>query len=340
MESRRDLTGPSQSTIKRLFAHSGNRCAFPRCTAALIEGHTLVGEICHIKGAKPGAPRYDAQQTPTERHGYDNLILLCSKHHTVIDDDEVAYTVERLLKMKDEHEKVATKSDDTFANQATQFLINHSAVSVNQSGGITANIQDSDVRYSFNQISNPYDRPPLDITPSVITKIIPLRGLFRGVLGILTFISVIFTILGTNIFQIKDYLPASFIKYVWMWGIAFLIPAILLLVVAIILQIKGAFGLFSTVWVLVGKSIADIKFRRVCPFSECGGVMEPKFISGIGWRWVCRRNPRLHLVEYDYTQVASAMKKGQLASEFKTVIEESYGESSRRARQKMRSEFP
>ena len=38
MESRHDPTGPSQSTIKRLFAHSGNGCAFPRCTAALIEG--------------------------------------------------------------------------------------------------------------------------------------------------------------------------------------------------------------------------------------------------------------------------------------------------------------
>jgi hypothetical protein len=37
--------------------------------------------------------------------------------------------------MKDEHEKIATKIDDTFANLAAQFLISQSAVSFNQSGG-------------------------------------------------------------------------------------------------------------------------------------------------------------------------------------------------------------
>ena len=138
MASRRDPTGPSQPTIKRLVAHSGNRCAFPRCTAALFEGATGIGEICHIKAAKPGGPRYDAQQTPAERHGYDNLILLCAKHHTVIDDDEEAYTVERLLKMKAEHEQRAAPIDDAFADRAAQFLINQPVTSVNQSGGLTA----------------------------------------------------------------------------------------------------------------------------------------------------------------------------------------------------------
>jgi hypothetical protein len=57
----------------------------------LFAGGTVVGEICHIKGARPGAPRYDDQQAAADRHGYDNLSLLRSKHHTVIDDDEEAY---------------------------------------------------------------------------------------------------------------------------------------------------------------------------------------------------------------------------------------------------------
>jgi hypothetical protein len=59
----------------------------------IVQGDTLVGEICHIKAANPGGPRCDANQTAAERHGYDNLILLCGTHHTVIDDDEEAYTV-------------------------------------------------------------------------------------------------------------------------------------------------------------------------------------------------------------------------------------------------------
>lgn len=175
MESRRDPTGPSQSTIKRLFAHSGNRCAFPRCTATLIEGDTIIGEICHIKGSKPSAPRYDAQQTPAERHGYDNLILLCGNHHTVIDDDEVAYTVERLLKIKDEHEKGATKIDDTFVNQAAQFLFTQSAISVGQSGGITAGT----ITNLFSHPYDPYHRPPLDLAPSSVTRMFPIHSTLK-----------------------------------------------------------------------------------------------------------------------------------------------------------------
>src|SRR5712671_1056267 len=96
--SSRDLTEPSVPTKKRLFALSSNRCAFPRCPATLIDGKTVVGKICHIKGARPGGARYDAQQSAAARHGFDNLILMCGRHHDVIDDDEEAYTVDRLLK--------------------------------------------------------------------------------------------------------------------------------------------------------------------------------------------------------------------------------------------------
>jgi hypothetical protein len=336
VEKRRDPTGPSQSTIKRLFAHSGNRCAFPRCTAALIEGHTIVGEICHIKGSKPGAPRYDAQQTPAERHGYDNLILLCSKHHTVIDDDEVAYTVERLLKMKDEHEKSATKIDDAFANQATQFLFTQSAMSVGQSGGITAGT----IQNLYSQPYDPYHRPPLDITPSSVIKMFPLRGILKVIVGVLSFVSVILTILGKNIFQIKDYMSGSVITNVWTLGIAFLFLAILFLVSVVVLKITGGIRLLSDAWVVVDQDIVNIQFRRACPFSECGGVMEPKNIKDVGPRWVCRRNPRSHLIEYDHTLIANAMKKGQLISKIKAVMGESYRESRRRARQVKRADFP
>jgi hypothetical protein len=90
--AKNDLTRPTDATIKRLFARSGNRCAFPKCPVEI--------EMCHIKAARPGGPRYDPLQSAAERHGYDNLILLCGTHHSVIDDDEEVYTVERLIKMK------------------------------------------------------------------------------------------------------------------------------------------------------------------------------------------------------------------------------------------------
>lgn len=138
MAGPREPTGPTQPIIKRLFAHSGNRCAYPRCQVALIQGETVAGEICHIRAAKPGGPRYDPKQTPEQRHDYDNLILLCPTHHTVIDDDLESYTVERLLKMKADHEQRVTLMTNEQAAHATQLFIGQSVTSINQSGGLTA----------------------------------------------------------------------------------------------------------------------------------------------------------------------------------------------------------
>ena len=77
MTRRRDPTEPSLPTKKRLFALSSNRCAFPRCTQTLVDGDTVVWKICHIKGARAGSARYDRDQSAAERHGFDNLMLMC-----------------------------------------------------------------------------------------------------------------------------------------------------------------------------------------------------------------------------------------------------------------------
>jgi hypothetical protein len=137
----RRLTRPTERTIKRLFALSGNRCAFPKCTETIVQLTTgiVLGEVCHIKAASPAGPRFDPQQTAAERHGYANLILMCAKHHTVIDADEESYTVERLLKLKATHEStIAAPIADDVAATAVKLLIQQPVVSVNQSGGITA----------------------------------------------------------------------------------------------------------------------------------------------------------------------------------------------------------
>lgn len=124
------MVGPSQPTLKRLFAVSGNRCAFPKCQTAIVTEGVVIGEVCHIKAAKPNGPRYDASQAPEQRHGFENLILMCGTHHTVIDDDEDAYSVERLMAMKLNHEANSHLIPDEAAAAA--------AISINQSGGITA----------------------------------------------------------------------------------------------------------------------------------------------------------------------------------------------------------
>jgi hypothetical protein len=129
---------PSTSTVKRLFAKSGNRCAFPRCIAPLTYNETLVGEICHIKGDKPGSSRYDADQNDGERQSYDNLIILCPTHHAVIDDDEYAYTVSRLQRMKLDHEQVSIPVSDDRTDAVVNNFVQQDVKTVGQIGGLAA----------------------------------------------------------------------------------------------------------------------------------------------------------------------------------------------------------
>lgn len=95
------MPGPSEKTIRRLFALSGNACAFPDCPSPIVEVEgTITGEICHIRAQSRGGPRFEAAQSEQERHAFENLILLCRRHHKIIDTEPDIYSVEVLEDMK------------------------------------------------------------------------------------------------------------------------------------------------------------------------------------------------------------------------------------------------
>lgn len=135
------LIYPRRKTIKRLFAVSGNKCYFPKCKTLLVdeESGKVTGKICHIKGNRTGAARYDPNQTDEERHGFDNLILMCPIHHDVIDDDPDSYTVSRLNEIKKDHEKIHVKGKETSDEIINQFILSITQGSViyskDQKGG-------------------------------------------------------------------------------------------------------------------------------------------------------------------------------------------------------------
>ena len=95
---------------KILCLNSGNRCAMPECHKGLVIPKTgndpasIIGIIAHIKGENPTSARYDPEMTDKERNCYDNLILVCSDCHKMIDDQPNTYPVEKLHKIKEEHE--------------------------------------------------------------------------------------------------------------------------------------------------------------------------------------------------------------------------------------------
>jgi hypothetical protein len=92
---------PSETTVKRLFAMSGNLCAFPRCALPIVEAvGTITGEICHIRARNEGGPRFDVTQSEDERQSFDNLVLLCRRHHKMVDAEPDVYSVEALEEIK------------------------------------------------------------------------------------------------------------------------------------------------------------------------------------------------------------------------------------------------
>lgn len=98
------------SELKALLQKSGNRCAFPRCGEVLLHEDAEIGDsvvlskIAHIVGQSLDGPRGRYPLPLEERDNESNLILLCAKHHDIIDNKEQYYTVERLRQMKEDHE--------------------------------------------------------------------------------------------------------------------------------------------------------------------------------------------------------------------------------------------
>jgi hypothetical protein len=121
------LDRPRESTVRRLYALSMNRCAFPDCTIQLVTATmgTIVGEVCHIRAYKPGGPRYVREQTDDERHGFDNLILMCGNHHKEIDTaaNLDVYTDAWLIELKRTHENQARETGEiTTSPEVIKFL--------------------------------------------------------------------------------------------------------------------------------------------------------------------------------------------------------------------------
>ena len=96
---------PTIATLRTLYAHSGNQCTKPDCSTVLINANgSVVADVCHIKAAKKGGPRFDANLTSEQRRHVSNLILLCRTCHALVDAETKRYTVATLTRWKCDRE--------------------------------------------------------------------------------------------------------------------------------------------------------------------------------------------------------------------------------------------
>lgn len=104
--------------VKLLWGRSGFRCANCKVELTANGPEDTIGEMAHIIAKSNDGPRGESDLTPQQRDEYSNLILLCPTCHRVIDKKPIVeWTIERLKKMKSEHENLIAERLSLASNQ-------------------------------------------------------------------------------------------------------------------------------------------------------------------------------------------------------------------------------
>lgn len=100
-----------QETKVRLWGKASGRCQYRGCNEPLWYDDLTKAEfntayIAHIVADSPGGPRGDAERSEKLSKDIRNLMLMCDRHHRLIDRKQVKeHPEELLLEMKHEHEE-------------------------------------------------------------------------------------------------------------------------------------------------------------------------------------------------------------------------------------------
>lgn len=105
-------TKVDQKTQRALWARAAGRCQYRGCNCELI-GELLSGKedkmfgfVAHIVADSPNGARGHPTRSALLAKDISNLMLLCAKHHRLIDDEAPDdHPEELLLRMKDDHER-------------------------------------------------------------------------------------------------------------------------------------------------------------------------------------------------------------------------------------------
>ncbi len=112
--------------LKALLQKSGNRCAFPDCGEVLLlegtdtEDLVILSKVAHIVAESHDGPRGQYPLPLEERNKESNLVLLCGKHHDLVDSLPQLYTVERLRQVKEDHETLVHAATGDAISKSTQ----------------------------------------------------------------------------------------------------------------------------------------------------------------------------------------------------------------------------
>lgn len=101
-----------EKVVNLLWARSAGRCQYEGCNEILsrdilTKRNYNAAYIAHIIAAEPDGPRGDIILSPKHCQDFENLMLMCDKHHRLIDRIDVyGHSVDRLVAMKRRHEEL------------------------------------------------------------------------------------------------------------------------------------------------------------------------------------------------------------------------------------------
>lgn len=108
MSCSRGAAAPDAHTKLRLFAASGGYCQNPGCECPLFLNtgsmRIHIAEMAHVFAANDDGPRANPELSENERGMFENLILLCSACHTMIDKAEADFPDHLIQSWKRDHE--------------------------------------------------------------------------------------------------------------------------------------------------------------------------------------------------------------------------------------------
>lgn len=148
----------SDLTIKRLYALSDNRCAFPGCPVVFTSpiNESNFSNICHIEDAEEGC-RFNPNMTDKQRASFENLILLCPNHHIETNNTE-KYTVDSLREMKQRHESLSISKgltrNPSMLKNAINAISNLSLEDIIESEEL--NVYNPKLKLNYNSVKTNY----------------------------------------------------------------------------------------------------------------------------------------------------------------------------------------
>ena len=155
------ITYIPESVKLRLWGRAAGRCEYEGCNDrlwldSLTKSEFNTAYIAHIVADSPEGPRGDPDLSDQLKAEISNLMLLCDKHHRLVDKAEVKlHPVERLTAMKKAHEHRLEIVTDIAADKQSHILL------------YGANIGTQNARVSYGGAARAMipSRYPAELTP-------------------------------------------------------------------------------------------------------------------------------------------------------------------------------